>query len=107
MLARAPRTVCVAFCEYSCHGMGEGEDQHSEGGGMQRRRLVRVWIFAIAVSFAAAPSFAAQQPPGPTCTAVTKQEYDSAKKQYLLQTRFSRYVRTGRVGQRQYWYCNS
>ncbi len=49
----------------------------------------------------------AEQPPGEHCVAVSKQEYDSAKRQKLLRTRFSTYVRTGRLGRRFYWYCHS
>lgn len=49
----------------------------------------------------------AEQPPWKGCVAVAKQEYDSAKRQRLLQTRFSKYVRTGRLGRRYYWYCHS
>ena len=41
------------------------------------------------------------------CVAVAKQEYDAAKKQRLLQTRFGTYVRTGRLGRRTYLYCHS
>jgi hypothetical protein len=48
----------------------------------------------------------AEQPPG-QCVSVSKQEYDSAKRQKLLRTRFSTYVRTGRLGRRSYWYCHS
>ena len=47
----------------------------------------------------------AQQPPADWCTAVSKVEYDSAKKQGLLRDRFGIYVRTGRFLQRYYWYC--
>jgi len=86
-----------------------GDHRSEQVNRMQRGRfasLVGACACAMAV-FAVDSSFAAQQPPGPTCSIVTKQEYDSAKKQYLLQTRFSRYVRTGRLGRRQYWYCNS
>ncbi len=49
----------------------------------------------------------AEQPPGKQCVSVSKQEYDSAKRQKLLRTRFSTYVRTGRLGRRSYWYCHS
>lgn len=49
----------------------------------------------------------AEQPPRAGCAAVSKQEYDSAKRQKLLRSRFSSYVRTGRMGQRYYWYCHS
>jgi hypothetical protein len=49
----------------------------------------------------------ANDPPASGCQAVTKQEYDSAKKQRLLRTRYSTYVRTGGIGRRHYWYCNA
>jgi len=49
----------------------------------------------------------AQQPPRKGCVAVSKQEYDSAKRQKLLYSQFSTYVRTGRLGRRYYWYCHS
>ena len=51
-----------------------------------------------------APANAAK-PPYEGCVAVTRQEYNSAKKQHLLRTRFTQYVRTGLPGRRQYWYC--
>lgn len=52
-------------------------------------------------------SASAEQTPPKGCVAVSKQEYDSAKKQNLLVNRFSRYERTGRIGRRYYWYCRS
>jgi hypothetical protein len=39
------------------------------------------------------------------CRAVSKTEYDSARKQFLLRNRFGAYVRTGRIWRRHYWYC--
>jgi hypothetical protein len=45
------------------------------------------------------------KPPYAGCVVVTKQEYDSAKKQHMLRTRYTEYVRTGLPGRRQYWYC--
>lgn len=55
------------------------------------------------------PAFSAntKAPPYPGCVEVAKQEYNAAKKQGLLNTRFNRYVRTGRIGRRYYWYCHS
>ena len=47
----------------------------------------------------------AAKPPYTGCVAVTKQEYDSAKRQHMLRTRFSQYLRTGFPGRREYWYC--
>ena len=54
------------------------------------------------------PAQAARKPAKPPyegCVAVTKQEYDSARRQNMLRTRFSQYLRTGIVGRRHYWYC--
>jgi hypothetical protein len=63
---------------------------------------------AIGLMLIAFPSSGnAEQPPDKQCVAVSKQEYDSAKRQKLLRTRFSTYVRTGRLGRRFYWYCHS
>ena len=50
-------------------------------------------------------SGAAPKPPYDGCVAVTRQEYNAAKKQHLLRTRFTQYMRTGLPGRRQYWYC--
>jgi hypothetical protein len=79
---------------------------------MKRRNLIALvgaCICAIGLMLTAFPfsSGNAQQSPRMGCVAVSKQEYDSAKRQNLLRTRFSSYVRTGRLGRRHYWYCNS
>ena len=47
-----------------------------------------------------------QQAPRPNCVAVTKQEYNNARKSKLQQQRFGEYVRTGRVLKRFYWFCS-
>jgi hypothetical protein len=62
---------------------------------------------AIALVLSALPLAAAgaAKPPYSGCVAVTKAEYDSAKKQHMLRTRYTEYVRTGLPGRRQYWYC--
>ena len=79
---------------------------------MQRRNLIACFgacICALGLMLTAFPfpSVKAEQPPRMGCVAVSKQEYDSAKRQKLLRSRFSTYVRTGRLGQRHYWYCHS
>ena len=48
----------------------------------------------------------AQQAPRANCVAVTKQEYNNARKTKLQQQRFGEYVRTGRVLKRFYWFCS-
>lgn len=50
-------------------------------------------------------SLLAAQPPREGCRAVSKIEYNSAKNQYLLISRFRRYVRTGRFWRHYYWQC--
>jgi hypothetical protein len=51
-------------------------------------------------------SVTAEQPPAKDCRAVSKIEYNAAKKQYLLGNRFATYVRTGPWWRRRYWYCH-
>ena len=48
----------------------------------------------------------AQQPPRNGCVAVSKIEYDSAKRQKVLDHTNGAYVRTGRILRRYYWYCH-
>ena len=61
-------------------------------------------IALLLIALPYAPASAAK-PPYEGCVAVTRQEYNSAKKQHLLRTRFTQYVRTGLPMRRQYWYC--
>jgi hypothetical protein len=67
--------------------------------------------FALAAAIALVPIASpyapanAANPPYEGCVAVTKQEYNAAKKQHLLRTRFTQYLRTGFPGRRYYWYC--
>ena len=67
---------------------------------MKLRPLIVMALTALPVS----PANAAK-PPQAGCVAVTRQEYNAAKKQHLLRTRFTRYVRTGFPGRRHYWFC--
>jgi hypothetical protein len=48
---------------------------------------------------------AMSEPPGIRCTAISKSEYDGAKRDNLLHVRFGAYVKTGSLWQRAYWYC--
>ncbi len=66
-------------------------------------------VCAVGLMLIAFPRFSvsAEEPPAQGCQAVTKQEYDSAKKQKMLRTRYSSYVRTGGIGRRRYWYCHA
>jgi hypothetical protein len=49
----------------------------------------------------------AEPAPPKRCAAISSQEYAAAKKKNLLRGRFGSYVRTGRLGRRQYWYCHA
>jgi hypothetical protein len=67
----------------------------------------RDFIMLLAGAATASPLVArAQQLPSDRCLAITKAEYDAAKRQKLLQIRFGTYVRTGRIFHRHYWYCH-
>jgi hypothetical protein len=50
-------------------------------------------------------SLDAQQSPWEGCRAASKTEYESAKRDYLLQTSVGAYAMTGPWWRRQYWYC--
>ena len=45
------------------------------------------------------------KPPRKGCVAVSKDEYNSAKKQKLLRDMYGSYFRTDRILRRHYWYC--
>jgi hypothetical protein len=71
--------------------------------------LVVACTGAIAVAFVALADSSVNpvQTPPKGCVAVVKQEYDSAKRLKLLQTKYSSYAMTGGLGRRSYWYCRS
>jgi hypothetical protein len=62
-------------------------------------------IAATVILFSASATNAAPQPPNDRCRPASKLEYNSARKHYLLRSRFGMYVRTGWVLRRHYWYC--
>src|SRR5215472_10865092 len=45
------------------------------------------------------------QPPWEGCRAASKTEYESAKRDFLLQTSVGAYATTGHWWRRYYWYC--
>lgn len=47
----------------------------------------------------------AQQPFGKGCLAVSKIEYNSAKRKKMLHSKLGTYMRTGPFWRRSYWYC--
>ena len=71
------------------------------------KRGIHVAAAGIILIACHASSAGAEEATRKRCVAVAKQEYDAAKKQSLLQTRFGTYVRTGRLGRRNYQYCHS
>jgi hypothetical protein len=73
--------------------------------GAHKTRSAAGAVVALALSTLPSASATAAKPPYEGCVAVAKQEYNAAKKQHLLRTRFTQYVRTGLPGRRQYWYC--
>jgi len=68
-----------------------------------------VWSCTVGLALVVCHALAAQAQTTPPkrCASIAKQEYDAAKKQNLLRSRFGDYVRTGRIGRRQYWYCHA
>jgi hypothetical protein len=46
------------------------------------------------------------QPPWEGCRAASKTEYESAKRDFLLQTSVGAYATTGHWWRRYYWYCH-
>ena len=50
-------------------------------------------------------SLDAQQPPWEGCRAASKIEYESAKRDFLLQTSVGAYAMSGHWWRRYYWYC--
>ena len=67
---------------------------------------VVIGFMLTAFSSSASSAVNAEQSPPKGCAPVSKSEYNSAKRQNLLRTRFTRYVRTGRLLKRYYWYCH-
>jgi hypothetical protein len=67
----------------------------------------RACIAVIGLTLIAFPfsSVNAEQPPHRGCVAVSKGEYQGAKRKKLLRARFGTYVRTGWLWRRYYWYC--
>ena len=52
-------------------------------------------------------SVKAQQPPlKEGCRAVSKPEFDTAKREYILISKGGRYIQTGHFWRRSYWWCH-
>jgi hypothetical protein len=65
----------------------------------------RIAVIGLVLIVLPAASASAMQPPYRGCVAISKGEYQGAKKKKMLRTRFGTYVRTGRLWRRYYWYC--
>src|SRR5262249_20964532 len=100
------RIVC-SFDWPMWRALGGLEAMNGERLRALRNSMAAAKLFAvIAANFAllcSSPN--AVQPPSDPCRVPSKFEYDSARKQFLLRTRFGTYVRTGRIWHRHYWYC--
>jgi len=82
----------------------------------QQQAFVVVGQFLAAVNFRTlldrnAPrprpaTLGAQMPPWAGCRAASKTEYESAKRDFLLQTSVGAYATTGHWWRRYYWYCH-
>jgi hypothetical protein len=59
----------------------------------------------VALSLSCSSALAKPIPPRAHCRAVSKIEYDAAKREYLLAGRGHTYLRTGPFWRRSYWYC--
>jgi hypothetical protein len=65
-----------------------------------------VFLLSITNSLIVSSSLSANaEPPGKRCVAVSEGEYQGAYRKNLLLTRFGAYVKTGRLGPYDYWYC--
>ena len=66
------------------------------------------WVCVAAVPLFAfsCVSIGTQQPPWEGCRAASKIEYESAKRNFLLQISIGAYAMTGHWWRRYYWYCH-
>jgi hypothetical protein len=70
-----------------------------------RQSSVTVAVVIAASLLACASTIAKPLPPREGCRAVSKIEYNAAKREYLLRSRARVYIRTGPFWQRHYWHC--
>jgi hypothetical protein len=67
------------------------------------------WLYATTlplIAFSCASLDVEQQPPWEGCRVASKTEYESAKRDFLLQTSVGAYGTTGHWWRRYYWYCH-
>jgi hypothetical protein len=61
---------------------------------------------ALLTAFTPSPAKGQQPPLREGCRAVSKLEYDTAKREYILISKGGRYVQTGHFWRRNYWWCH-
>src|SRR6476619_3059389 len=64
-------------------------------------------VGALLTAFTPSPAKGQQPPLREGCRAVSKLEYDTAKREYILISKGGRYVQTGHFWRRHYWWCTS
>ena len=63
-------------------------------------------VGALLTAFTPSPAKGQQPPLREGCRAVSKLEYDTAKREYILISKGGRYVQTGHFWRRNYWWCH-
>ena len=63
-------------------------------------------VGALLTAFTPSPAKGQQLPLREGCRAVSKLEYDTAKREYILISKGGRYVQTGHFWRRNYWWCH-
>jgi hypothetical protein len=61
---------------------------------------------ALLTAFTPSPAKGQQPPLREGCRTVSKLEYDTAKREYVLISKGGRYVQTGHFWRRSYWWCH-
>jgi hypothetical protein len=77
-------------------------DEGNKVALLDRRACIPAIGFLLSISTS---SLLAAPLPREGCRAVSKIEYSSAKRQYLLISRYRKYVRTGHFWRHYYWQC--
>ena len=68
-------------------------------------RLAFITVNLAVMSLSSSSLLAEPMPPREGCRPVSKIEYNSAKRELLLESRVRVYVRTGPFWRRHYWHC--
>jgi hypothetical protein len=65
-----------------------------------------VLVGTLATAFTLSPAKGQQPPLREGCRSVSKLEYDTAKREYILISKGGRYIQTGQFWRRSYWWCH-